>query len=298
MKRYTRKHYNKKLVALGLAAFMGIGLTSTGFAAWVMSQNAKEEVSGNVNVSTMTDASVSIKIYQSDNLGAIWQKDGADATHSGINSGYIGTESRNLAELTTAGYSRKELTKTDNKYKTTDNFVFDAAVGDKEGRLRVSEEPGAGEDLEVKIFGTLEEKSGVDYTLTAAVEIPASIHNAILEGYLKTDMTMVKEKKEGETLISATYEIADIEYSTVTGYENDFVVTISFTWGTAFGGVNPSLYYDEHQTGKEVSDAQMKTDMGTFWNTITGKTFDWSADEPMTYQGNFNVVLSASPKEV
>lgn len=279
MKRYTRKHYNKKLVALGLAAFMGIGLTSTGFAAWVMSQNAKEEVSGNVNVSTMTDASVSIKIYQSDNLGAIWQKDGADATHSGINSGYIGTESRNLAELTTAGYSRKELTKTDNKYKTTDNFVFDAAVGDKEGRLRVSEEPGAGEDLEVKIFGTLEEKSGVDYTLTAAVTIPESIQAAIAANYLVQNTTT-------------------IEHSTVTGYENDFVVTISFTWGTAFGGVNPSLYYDEHQTGKKVSDADMKTQMETFWKTITGKTFDWSADEPMTYQGNFNVVLSATPKEV
>lgn len=279
MKRYTRKHYNKKLVALGLAAFMGIGLTSTGFAAWVMSQNAKEEVSGNVNVSTMTDASVSIKIYQSDNLGAIWQKDGADATHSGINSGYIGTESRNLAELTNAGYSRKPYEKNDNKYSITDNFVFDAAVGDKEGRLRVSEEPGAGEDLEVKIFGTLEEKSGVDYTLTAAVTIPESIQAAIDANYLVQNTTT-------------------IEYSTVTGYENDFVVTISFTWGTAFGGVNPSLYYDEHQTGKGVSDAQMKTDMETFWNTITGKTFNWSADEPMTYQGNFNVVLSATPKEV
>lgn len=279
MKRYTRKHYNKKLVALGLAAFMGIGLTSTGFAAWVMSQNAKEDVQGSVNVSTMTDASVSIKIYQSDNLGAIWQKDGADATHSGINSGYIGTESRNLAELTNAGYSRKPYEKNDNKYLITDNFVFDAAVGDKEGRLRVSEEPGAGEDLEVKIFGTLEEKSGVDYTLTAAVTIPESIQAAIDANYLIQNTTT-------------------IEYSTVTGYENDFVVTISFSWGTAFGGENPSLYYDKDETVKTVSDGEMKTQMEEFWKTITGKTFDWSADEPMTYQGNFNVALSATPKEV
>ena len=116
MAKLTRNSYKRKIILFGVFVFMSIALISTGFAAWVMSQNAKEEVSGNVNVSTMTDASVSIKIYQSDNLGAIWQKDGADATHSGINSGYIGTESRNLEELTTAGYSRKPYEKNDTKY--------------------------------------------------------------------------------------------------------------------------------------------------------------------------------------
>ena len=62
MKKFTRKHYNKKLVALGLSAFMGIGLVSTGFAAWVMSKDASETPEGNVNVAIITDASVKIEL--------------------------------------------------------------------------------------------------------------------------------------------------------------------------------------------------------------------------------------------
>ena len=62
MKKFTRKHYNKKLVALGLSAFMGIGLVSTGFAAWVMSKDASETPEGNVNVAIITDSSVKIML--------------------------------------------------------------------------------------------------------------------------------------------------------------------------------------------------------------------------------------------
>ena len=60
MKKFTRKFYNKKLVALGLSAFMGIGLISTGFAAWVMSKDANTTPSGNVNVAVITDSSAQI----------------------------------------------------------------------------------------------------------------------------------------------------------------------------------------------------------------------------------------------
>ena len=62
MKKFTRKFYNKKLVALGLSAFMGIGLISTGFAAWVMSKDANTTPTGNVNVAVVTDASAKIDL--------------------------------------------------------------------------------------------------------------------------------------------------------------------------------------------------------------------------------------------
>ena len=62
MKKFTRKHYNKKLVALGLSCFMGIGLISTGFAAWVMSKDTTETPEGNVNVAVVTDASAKIML--------------------------------------------------------------------------------------------------------------------------------------------------------------------------------------------------------------------------------------------
>lgn len=64
MKKYTRRHYNKKLIAFGLATFMGIGLVSTGFAAWVVSKDSKVEEEDNVTVSTITDVNMEIVVTE------------------------------------------------------------------------------------------------------------------------------------------------------------------------------------------------------------------------------------------
>ncbi len=61
MKKLTRKHFSRKFVAIGLSAFLGIGLVSTGFAAWVMSSNASNETESNVTVATLSDVSLSFE---------------------------------------------------------------------------------------------------------------------------------------------------------------------------------------------------------------------------------------------
>ena len=61
MKKLTRKTFSRKFVAIGLSAFLGVGLVSTGFAAWVMSSNATDETDSNVTVATLSDVSMSFK---------------------------------------------------------------------------------------------------------------------------------------------------------------------------------------------------------------------------------------------
>lgn len=61
MNKITRKHYNRKLIMGGLMAFASIALISTGFAAFVLSTNAEHKVDGNVNVGTVTKASLKIE---------------------------------------------------------------------------------------------------------------------------------------------------------------------------------------------------------------------------------------------
>lgn len=61
MKKLTRKTFSRKFVAIGLSAFLGIGLVSTGFAAWVMSSNATSETDSNVTVATLSDVSMSFE---------------------------------------------------------------------------------------------------------------------------------------------------------------------------------------------------------------------------------------------
>ena len=111
MKKYTRRHYNKKLLALGLSAFMGIGLISTGFAAWVMSKDENVEANGNVNVAVMKDSSISLKLWDPTDIGTT------------------------------------ELTKdADGKYQLTDTFSFDAEKNDNAGRMRYEGTENGGEN--------------------------------------------------------------------------------------------------------------------------------------------------------
>lgn len=149
MKKYTRRHYNKKLLALGLSAFMGIGLISTGFAAWVMSKDENVEANGNVNVAVMKDSSISLTLWDPTDIGT------------------------------------KELTKdADGKYQLTDTFSFDAEKDDNTGRMRYEGAENGGEDLTVTIYGTIEKKD-IDYSLKAELILPETVDAAISAGYLK-----------------------------------------------------------------------------------------------------------------
>lgn len=234
MKKYTRKHYNKKLVAFGLCLFMGIGITSTGFAAWVMSRDAEEQATDGVNVAIIEDASVSITLWKLD-------KDGNIVTDSQTNG-------------------RVALVKEDGKpYALEDDFSFDAKADDNEGRLRASQ--GSLEDLKVTVKGTLDSK-GVDYDLTAKLTLPDNIQNAITEGYIRLKTTV-----DGEDYRSG----ASVDVDATNG---DFTVVLEFEWGEKFNYMNPCEYYDVDPIGIAVSDKDMEAQMLAFRKVITGYTDD------------------------
>ena len=61
MARLTRNSYKRKVILFGVLVFMSIALISTGFAAWVMSTNSKnDDAQGNVTVGVVKDASLTI----------------------------------------------------------------------------------------------------------------------------------------------------------------------------------------------------------------------------------------------
>lgn len=240
MKKFTRKIYNKKLVALGLSSFMGIGLTSTGFAAWVMSKDANETPEGSVNVAVITDASATIKLLDD--------------------------------------YATKE----GNTWKLKENFSFNAPEDDIEGRLR-SDKTGPKECLTVTLKGVVE--ADVKYNLTAQIlDLPDGIEAAMTEGY-----------------IAWNPEYTD--YTSVTSVDLDesgaFTITLGFVWGVEFGGVNPSIYYDEVAEGIAKDDATMQSELLTFYQIIRGLSEKpTSFDGLSSYNGTFKIQLSASPAPV
>lgn len=62
MAKLTRNSYKRKIILFGVIVFMSIALISTGFAAWVMSQEKKQSTSGNVTVGAVTEGNIEITL--------------------------------------------------------------------------------------------------------------------------------------------------------------------------------------------------------------------------------------------
>lgn len=60
MAKLTRNSYKRKIILFGVIIFMSIALISTGFAAWVMSQEKKQSTSGNVTVGAVTEGNIEV----------------------------------------------------------------------------------------------------------------------------------------------------------------------------------------------------------------------------------------------
>lgn len=60
MAKLTRNSYKRKIILFGVIVFMSIALITTGFAAWVMSQEKKQSKSGNVTVGAVTEGNIEV----------------------------------------------------------------------------------------------------------------------------------------------------------------------------------------------------------------------------------------------
>ena len=94
MPKLTRKSYTRKLVVVGGLVFASVALISTGLAAFIISNNAKRDVNSNVEIGTISTASLDFEdVAITDNKS--FKFDGAE----GDNEGRITTssgESENL----------------------------------------------------------------------------------------------------------------------------------------------------------------------------------------------------------
>ena len=146
------------------------------------------------------------------------------------------------------------------------SVVFGPKAGDKSGMVKTSGEATEEEHLTFTISGTV--SYGYSFKgLTFKFEVE-------------------NKKKEVEALVTKNYitlPTASIERSIeqigVTG--STFNVEYSFGWGSAFGGENPSLYFDDEthgtvaknvETAKSVYDELLTAlDGATFKVTVTSK---------------------------
>lgn len=94
MAKLTRNSYKRKIILFGVIVFMSIALISTGFAAWVMSQEKKQSTSGNVSVGAVTEGNIEVI------LDELTVKDFKFEPKEGDNTGRVRSDGTNFESLT------------------------------------------------------------------------------------------------------------------------------------------------------------------------------------------------------
>lgn len=94
MAKLTRNSYKRKIILFGVIVFMSIALISTGFAAWVMSQEKKQSTSGNVTVGAVTEGNIEVII------DPLTVKDFKFEPKEGDDTGRVRSDGTNFESLT------------------------------------------------------------------------------------------------------------------------------------------------------------------------------------------------------
>lgn len=266
----TKKSGQRKAFAVGIAAFASVCLIATGFAAWVISAKAEKKETGNVDIGKVSSADVKIEVDQE------------DKTHTGV------------------------LT-------ATNNFSFNPDKDDNSGRVRF--DGTNAENRELHLSG----KVGPQRFVTS-FKIRLDIAKQEIKDGKKEWVADEAANARFKAAKDATYIGlpdcfgTDVELYGTSAYVEDtspnkdnnakatFNYDIAFTWGDKFGGQNPGRYYDENETGKAVSDADVSKTLNEFYKALTGvdpttASGDATASENQTTvqdgQLNFLVTLTA-----
>lgn len=216
MSKITRRAYKRKKIIMGASLLGGVGLVSTGFAAWVLSSSTETKPSASMSVGVVDDKNMEFQ-------NVITYKTG-DGTKSIDNTFHF------------------EPLATD----TTGRVRYDGANAESlsitvEGKLLHAQNLG---NMTAQLSVAADSKSNFDSAVEKGYIVAP-------EAYLESALT-VWDKPTGET---TGHDIAGTKFtSNMTSEQAEktlsFTYVVVFAWGTAFGGENPGEYFDG--AGKDV----------------------------------------------
>lgn len=226
MKKTTRKSFSRKAIIIIASVFLVISLTATGFAAWLISNDAGDNKGGNVTVSDISDQILGVTIDT--------------ATPEKINFGPAkGDTTGNIQYVSTDAEDVESLKVT--VKGTVKNFN---TMKEMEVSIKVP-------DSVIKAAGYKLNEDGNTYSedvsLPKYIELPAGAQdskgNYIVSG---SKVVYTKESKIGEKPVF-----------TVSATEATFEFVIEFKWGALFENENPSLYLDNQVSGKTIDETEL-----------------------------------------
>ena len=268
----------------GLSIFMAIALSATGFAAWVISNDAENAQNGQVTVGAISDKAIEMSEPQFVNgiKNFVFEPNKADI------------DNPDTKEVNEGG-----------------RLQWD-------GSLDGDSNPINCENLSVTFETEIKNYTAVkDLYLEFNIKNPKTqgILKAIKDGYIKAPSWLVLEfSEETYTITSSTTAIKIVTDGTINGtevsgsngakyekvmagktvwtLERDFtsnkatlVFTIEFEWGSKFAGMNPGYYYDVHESGSQVNLASMRNTLHAFKAQMHNTTLQSYLDAYNKYTG-------------
>ncbi len=224
MARLTKNSYKRKIIVFGLLVFMSIALISTGFAAWVMSQGAKEETPGNVSIGVVEDGRITL----------------SNLVYKPVVYKY--NDELDVVELTESEYA----------IATKDglNFKFEPLFNDKNGAITwegITGEEGnqttSCEILEIQVSGFVTNHQLLNGgVLNIELAVSKGVYDCISEGYITIPVgfTLKESIEEGKKYV---YKM-DVK-------PNDngiFSFNVKFNWGSEFDNANPAGVVNDKAT--------------------------------------------------
>lgn len=226
MKKTTRKSFSRKAIIIIASVFLVISLTATGFAAWLISNDAGANKDGNVTVSDISDQILGVTIDT--------------ATPEKINFGPANGDTTGNIQYVSTNAEDVESLKVTVK-GTVKNFN---TMKEMEVSIKVP-------DSVIKAAGYKLNEDGNTYSedvsLPKYIELPAGAQdskgNYIVSG---SKVVYTEESKIGEKPVF-----------TVSATEATFEFVIEFRWGALFENENPSLYLDGEVSGKTIDETEL-----------------------------------------
>ena len=254
--KLTRKSYRRKLIMFGAAIFMSLALTATGFAAWILSNDAKKDQNGSVEVGAVAETSIELSDITFDKTTDTQQE---------IKTFYF-------EPLATDNQGRVRY---DNKNKPAPedldiniNFSLNnyQIVGDLYVEFKIPATIQAAIDAGYITLVGEYQKLGTEVIKVGEKDVTYQVYKYSIGS------TISETGKTSDNIVSYTYaKTGDVE-------KIDVVMTLKFAWGAKFGategvaGQNPGIYFDTHEVGKNVEFATVKNELNTMKALMHGIT--------------------------
>lgn len=249
MAKLTRKSYKRKKIAFAAVILGGVALVSSGFAAFVLSQDKTANGSGSINVGEVTDGALDMKITS---------KIKGNEKDSNYTEGW--KDGNPIPE----GDAQK------------DTFRFDAQYDDTTGRAKWNGTDY--EHLEIQYTVVISSTAPTFDSLTITMAQNDWVDAQVAKNNIVAPACYNKEasSKTSDTKLQITVNPEEPSDKNGKKYTWTAVYSVAFAWGTTFGGKNPTEYYDDE--GANIPYADMKKTLdGLFTKDIKDFTITFVA---------------------